>query len=223
MCGRFTRYYSWAQVHDYLSLLGTPLNLEPKYNVAPTTEIEVAVADDGARHMQTMRWGLLPPWAKDLAFGSKTFNARGETVAEKPSFRSAFKSRRCLVPVSGFYEWKRSGDSKTPFHITLPDSEIMVFAGLWEENTRLADEAIQSFTIVTCEPNPFMADIHSRMPVILEPEQFELWLDPESEPEQVQELIGPYEGAMQADEVDRKVGNVRNKGPELIEPVSGSK
>jgi putative SOS response-associated peptidase YedK len=161
------------------------------------------------------RWGLIPSWAKDPAIGAKTFNARAETVAEKPSFRAAFKSRRCLIPVTGFYEWQTVGKAKTPFFITSPDpDEMLVFAGLFE--TWRMGEEIPSCTIITTEANAFMRGLHTRMPVILPPEAWEVWLSSSASLEGLLGLLRPApEDVLQA----WQVRPLRGDGQELIEPA----
>ena len=143
MCGRFTNRFTWKELHERLDLIGTPLNLRPRYNVAPSQDVAVArAADPGSRSgagegrtLAMLRWGLIPSWAKDHAIGHKLINARSETAAEKPSFRSAFRHRRCLIPADGFYEWQRRGGTRQPWLFGLRDGAPMVFAGLWERWT----------------------------------------------------------------------------------------
>ena len=151
---------------------GGPPGLVPHFNISPTGQLVTVQAEAGGWEARMRRWGLIPSWAKDPAIGAKTFNARAETVAEKPSFRAAFKSRRCLIPVNGFYEWLAAGKTKTPFYISNPDpKEMLVFAGLWE-SWRGPSEEVQTCTIITTEANAFMQELHTRIPVILAPEAY---------------------------------------------------
>ena len=159
MCGRFTQAYTWQEVHDFYSLTSPARNLQPNYNVAPTQTVNVLVP--GSLEMVDMRWGLVPIWwKKSLKDLPSTFNARSETAHEKPMFRTAFKRNRCLVPASGFYEWKRSGKEKQPYHIAMASGEPMTFAGLWERwEDPESGEEVRSCTILTTGPNDFMAEI----------------------------------------------------------------
>lgn len=243
MCGRFTRYKTWQEVHDYLSsFLGdhdksqSARNLAPRYNIAPTQEVEIVRLNDwGTWRIGPSRWGLLPPWSKDTSWASKMINARAETVMEKRSFKAAFNARRCLVPADGYYEWKKMRDGKQPYHITLKNGALMLFAGLWEkweikEGVELsgvyseygAGDVIESFTILTTDANEMIADIHNRMPVILDEDEIQQWLDPNADLEFLQEFVNrPYPGSqMAAYLVSKAVNAVKNVGPELIEHVN---
>ena len=132
MCGRFTQRLSWAELHELMDLIGAPLNLQPRYNVAPSQNVAVVRATANGRRLSLMRWGLIPSWAKDPAIGHKLINARAETAAEKPSFRTAFRHRRCLIPADGFYEWQRRGGTRQPWLFRLSNGAPFAFAGLWE-------------------------------------------------------------------------------------------
>jgi putative SOS response-associated peptidase YedK len=178
MCGRFTLNEHPHKLAERFQLSGEP-DLFASWNIAPSTRVCLIIADkDGSRHLFRMRWGLIPSWAKEAAIGNKLANARGETVAEKPSFRSAFKHRRCIIPASGFYEWKAEQGVKQPWYISLKSGEPMAFAGLWETWHPKEGEAIDSCCIITRAANSLMETIHDRMPVILDPEQWDEWLDP---------------------------------------------
>lgn len=181
MCGRFTQHYTWAEVHAFLSVFGAPQNLQPRYNIAPTTWVDVArLTEDGERELVRMRWGLIPAWwKKPLKELPATFNARAETVAEKPMFRSAFKSRRCIIPASGFYEWTGAAGAKQPHLFTAADgSPLLAFAGLWERwrNPETREEVL-SCTIVVSGASSWMEACHDRMPILLQADQFDRWLD----------------------------------------------
>jgi putative SOS response-associated peptidase YedK len=179
MCGRFTQAYTWSEVEAFLNLLGPPRNLRPRYNIAPTTMIDVARAGAAGRELVPMRWGLVPSWwKKPLRELPSTFNARAETVAEKPMFRSAFKSRRCLVPASGFYEWTGERSARTPHYFSAPGGAPLVFAGLWDSwRDSATGETMSSATIIVGAANRWMAPFHDRMPVILAPADFDDWLN----------------------------------------------
>ena len=217
MCGRFTQAYTWQEVHEFYQLTGPARNLQPNYNVAPTQTVNVLLAGEAGLELHDMRWGLVPIWwKKPLKALPSTFNARSETAHEKPMFRAAFKRNRCLVPASGFYEWKKTGKEKQPHHIAMADGSPMTIAGLWERwpDPESGDE-VRSCTILTTEANAFMAEIHNRMPVILEPRQFTAWLedaDRDVLKACADELLGAHR-------VGKAVGNVRNNGPELMAKV----
>ncbi|WP_306344961.1 SOS response-associated peptidase [Methylosinus sp. Ce-a6] len=178
MCGRFTQSYTWAEVHAFLSVIGPPRNLRPRYNIAPTTTIDVVRSGEAGREILPMRWGLVPSWwKKPLKELPSTFNARAESVAEKPMFRSAFKSRRCIVVASGFYEWTGKAGAKTPHYFSSPAGEPLAFAGLWESwRDPETTEPLLSATIVVGAANEWMSRFHDRMPVLLAPPDFDAWL-----------------------------------------------
>lgn len=195
MCGRYSNILDPEQIRQMFGLeYAEPSLAMDRSNIAPTQSGAVVLLENGRRTLAAMRWGLVPGWAKDLSFGSKTFNARGETVAEKPSFRSAFKSRRCLVVSDGFYEWTRlPGDKhKTPIKFTLRDSPLLAMAGLWESWKSPEGERIRTYTIVTTTPNELVGQYHHRMAVILDAPQWEAWLDPKTPPDTALAMIAPY-------------------------------
>ena len=177
MCGRFTRRLSWAELHELLDLIGAPVNLQPRYNIAPSQDLAVVRATANGRYLSMLRWGLIPSWAKDPAIGHKLINARAETAAEKPSFRTAFRHRRCLIPADGFYEWQRRGGARQPWLFGLRNSAPFAFAGLWERWTvpagaplpgslseRSPGDALETCTILTTSANDTIAPVHGRMP-----------------------------------------------------------
>ena len=181
MCGRFTQHYTWAEVHAFLSVFGAPQNLRPRYNIAPTTPVDVVRLNaERQRELVSMRWGLVPAWWKrPLKELPATFNARAETLAEKPMFRGAFKTRRCIIPASGFYEWTGDQANRKPHLFTAGDgSPVLAFAGLWAM-ARDPDTGgdLLSCTMVVSDASAWMEVYHDRMPVILEPAQFDAWLD----------------------------------------------
>ncbi len=223
MCGRVTIQTPAADIAREFALTGVQLGLErPRYNLAPTQLMPV-VANDGARLLDAYRWGLIPSWAKDASIGNKLINARGETVAEKPSFRSALKRRRCLVLVDGWYEWHQGTKPKTPYLFRRKDGRPLAFAGLWEEWTAPdTGELVRTCTIITTGPNALMAPIHDRMPVILPPEAREAWLRPEpQESAALLPLLVPYAGdELELYEVARVVNSPANDVPACIERVA---
>ncbi|RNJ48216.1 SOS response-associated peptidase [Methylocystis hirsuta] len=178
MCGRFTQHLSWEELQRLADLIGQPCNLAPRYNIAPTTQIEVIRPAAGGNELVPMRWGLVPVWWKDsLSKLPATFNARAETVAEKPMFRSAFKARRCVIPASGFYEWTGTKAGKAPHYFSAPDGRPLAFAGLWERashpDTR---QIIDSAAIIVGPANEWMSRFHDRMPVSLDWRDVGLWM-----------------------------------------------
>ncbi|MDH4110520.1 MAG: SOS response-associated peptidase [Gammaproteobacteria bacterium] len=217
MCGRFA-FYSPTEAAAALFGAADGLQAKPRYNIAPTQElVAVRVAADRGRELALLRWGLVPFWAKDPSIGNRMINARAETVAEEPSFRNAYKQRRCLVLADGFYEWQRKGDVKVPWFISLASGQPFAFAGLWENWTdKETGESLQTATIVTTAANEFMKPLHDRMPVLLEPATGGRWLDGDMD------LLADPAGiipALRAWPVDRRVNNARNEGRDLIEPV----
>jgi putative SOS response-associated peptidase YedK len=220
MCGRFTLSLDGAGLQqafpDFTPPAGT---VAARYNIAPTQPVAV-VTNDGKNRIEFFHWGLIPSWAKDPSIGHKLINARAETLAEKPSFRSAYKRRRCLVLADGFYEWRKDdAKTKTPLYIRLKDGQPFAFAGLWEVwHSPLGDE-IPSCAIITTEPNSLMASIHNRMPVILPRGEWREWLDPaERGAISLQGLLVPYPAeAMMAYPVSTAVNNPRVDAPELIQ------
>jgi putative SOS response-associated peptidase YedK len=178
MCGRFTRNYTWERVHRLYALTSTPTNLQPRFNICPTTPIDVVILGDGRRSLVPMRWGLIPEWWKKpiKEMRMATFNARAETIADKPMFRDAFKRRRCLIPASGYYEWHTTSTGKQPYYFTRRDSEVITIAGIqdaWiDPATR---EPMRSCAMVVTDANALVADIHDRMPVIVEAKDFHQW------------------------------------------------
>lgn len=195
-----------------------PLPLPPRYNIAPTQDAPVLL-DNGRRQMQMLRWGLIPGWSKDESIGNRMINARAETLLEKPSFRKAFQSRRCLVLADGYYEWKKSGATKIPFRFTLRSGEPFAFAGLWERWQRPDGLPLFSFAIITTEANEEARPIHDRMPVILAPVQFEQWLDPKlTHANVLQKWLNPaVNPALVCYPVSEWVNNPRNDDRRCIE------
>ena len=180
MCGRFTLNSNLDALQLRFGFEARDLDYRPRYNIAPTQPV-LAVVNDGGRRAEFMRWGLIPFWAKDQKIGSRMINAVGETAASKPAFRAAFKKRRCLVLADGFFEWRKEGKEKIPTYIFLKSGQPFAMAGLWETWKNPEGELVRSCTIVTTQPNEFMAPIHNRMPVILSQETEAPWLDPITE------------------------------------------
>ena len=217
MCGRFA-FYSPSEATAALFGATSSTEVVPRYNIAPTQFIAAVRRDEqDAPELAMLRWGLVPIWAKDPSIGNRMINARSETVAEKPSFRNAYKKRRCLILADGFYEWRKEGDGKTPYYISLADGSPFAFAGLWENwNSKDSDESLQSTAIITTAASDFMAQLHQRMPVVMRPEQADRWLD--GDMELLSEVID-NSPEFRAWPVDRKVNNARNEDAALIDPA----
>ncbi len=212
-----SRYFLDADGNVIAYTFSVPLNerVRRRFNIAPTQEAPVVrVSKDGAREMAMLRWGLVPAWSKDIGVGTKMINARGESVAEKPAFRDAMAQRRCLVPASGFFEWRGMPGRKQPFAITVPDRPLFAFAGLWERWRPRDGEPVETFTIVTTDANDAVAPVHDRMPVILPKETEDAWL--RGEVTDASALLKPYEGSIALRAVSRTVSNVNNEGPECL-------
>ncbi len=222
MCGRFSLGVDATTLASQFNLFEAP-TWTPRYNVAATQEVLVVVRDPATDHRQARRhrWGLIPSWAKDPAIGNQLINAQAETAATKPAFRAAFRKRRCLILADGFYEWKKEGRHKQPFHIRLDDGRSFAFAGLWEHWAGGEGPAIDSCTILTTTPNDLLRPLHHRMAVILAPEDYDLWLDPAmQEVERPQPLLRPYPGeGMTAYPVSTRVNNPANDHPECVTPI----
>ena len=225
MCGRYTLTKTGDAIARTFSL-SQPPEPKPRFNIAPTQPVAAIAHSTSAqpassREYRIFQWGLIPSWAKDPAIGNRMINARAETAAEKPSFRAAFKRRRCLVIADGFYEWKREGKQKQPYYIQMADEDLFGMAGLWEVWESGDGSYIESCTILTTEPNELMQPIHNRMPVIISPEDYDLWLDPQQQRNALQPLLRPYDPEqMRSRPVSKTVNNPRNETPECIEPVA---
>jgi putative SOS response-associated peptidase YedK len=223
MCGRFTLIAPGEAVAELFDLSDIP-EIAPRYNIAPTQPVAAVRhnRDTGKREFTHFYWGLIPGWAKDPTIGSRMINARSETASEKPSFRTAFKYRRCLIPADGFYEWWKVDGGKQPVRIQMKDEQPFAMAGLWEHWQSPDGSEIESCTILTTGPNELLKPIHNRMPVILAPEDFDLWLDPGTQhPGEVQPLMQPFPSDnMTFYPVSTHVNNPRNEDPACITPLS---
>ena len=224
MCGRFTLRTPAHLVAETFRLDDVPL-LKPRYNIAPTQPVAAvrlrrSDTSDGSRELVMLRWGLIPFWAEDAKVGYRMINARAETVAKKPAFRQAFARRRCLIVSDGFYEWRKTNGTKQPYFIHLKDDRPFAFAGLWERWKGDA-EPIESCTIIVTDANDLLLPIHDRMPVILSPDQYDLWLDPEfGDAKKLEQMLRPYEGDdLQAYAVSTVVNNPKNDVPTCVEPL----
>ena len=222
MCGRFTLSQSAEAIASLFRLAEVP-DVSPRYNIAPTQSVAAIITtpDSSQRQLRQLRWGLIPSWAKDTSMGNRMINARSETVAEKPAFRSAFRQRRCLVLADGFYEWQRSQGQKQPFYFRVQNQPLFAFAGLWEHWQGPEEGPIDSCTILTTAANELLSQVHDRMPVILQPEDYDLWLDSTvREPERLQPLLQPYAAeAMTSYPVSSRVNSPRHDSPDCVESL----
>ena len=221
MCGRYTLRTPVEKLAEEFGFDASSVELPPNYNVAPTQEVAAVLSEGGERRLELLRWGLIPSWADDPGIGSRMINARAETAPEKPSFRRAFRERRCLIPADGFYEWKRMNGAKQPFYIRMKEGRPFAFAGLWEGWKDNGGPEIRSCAILTTRPNALAGEIHDRMPVILPAGSYDAWLDPEAEKEELVALLAPYpEAEMEAYPVSRFVNSPSNNDPRCIEPAA---
>lgn len=220
MCGRFVTSIPASELTAIFALQEVP-KLEPRFNVAPTQMVPVVRSEGDRNRLDLFMWGLVPGWAKDLKFGSHLINARSETVAEKPAFRHAIKYRRCIIPTSGFYEWEHIGDKKQPYFIRLTDHSPMCLAGLWDTWQAPDGGVLESFTILTTAANGLVEPLHDRMPVILHPDDYFLWLNHNvHDPQQLQALYEPFPaGEMTAYKAPDLVNNPRFDSPACIVQV----
>jgi putative SOS response-associated peptidase YedK len=220
MCGRFVLTANPEVIQTAFDLTTMPPIMSPRFNVAPTQPVAV-ISNENPHELTFYKWGLIPSWSKDASIGSKMINARSESAAEKPSFRSAFKRRRCIIPADGFYEWRQHGGEKTPMFIHMKGQKVFGIAGLWEVWHSPDGGEIRTCSILTTDANDFMQTIHNRMPVILHKEDYNLWLSPDEEPTPVlQELMKPYSGdELTAYAVSKMVNKPGNDTPDLIQPV----
>ncbi len=200
--------------------------LPPRYNIAPAQQVAIIRQhhDHPGRRLSSARWGLVPFWSKDPNIGYKMINARAETIAEKPAFREAFRTRRCLIPADGFYEWKKEGKTKQPFSFTMIDDSIFAFAGIWERWKDPKGTIVETCSILTTAANALLADMHDRMPVIVSPEDYELWLDPGfKNPDGLIDILKPYDPRlMKRYPVSTRVNLVKNDDPECAAEVKAA-
>ncbi len=224
MCGRFTHHLTWRQIVGLyrLTQVEPPPGWRERYNLAPTQDAPVIRTRDGERECAMLRWGLVPSWSKEPKAEYSTINARSETVATKPTYREAFRRRRCLVPASGFYEWRAEpgAKGKQPYYFRRADGEPMTFAGLWERWQKGEAPALETFTIIVTSASEQVQPFHHRMPVILQTDQFDAWL--EGDPQILEPMLAPFAGALAIDPVSRAVNDPRNDGPELIATAAWS-
>lgn len=225
MCGRFTLTVDTADLQEAFNGFEFPANIAPRFNIAPSQPVLV-LPNDGKNRADFFVWGLIPGWAKDPTIGMRMINARAETLAEKPSFRGPYRYKRCLIPADGFYEWKQEPGArgKTPHYIRLKEHRPFAIAGLWDEWLGPDGSQVKTCTIITTAPNPLMARIHDRMPVILRPEDYAKWLTSESrQPMDLNNLLTAYPAEeMETYPVSKLVNQARADLPEMIQPAQAA-
>lgn len=221
MCGRFSQTHSAEEIAAAFDLAEIP-QWQPHYNLAPTQMVPAIIASEHHRQFKPLRWGLIPSWAKDPSMGARLINARAETVSEKPSFRDAFKRRRCLIIADGFYEWRKEGTKKQPFYFRLETGEPFAFAGLWDRWQSPDGDRLETCTIITTDPNELTATVHDRMPVILPKALYDRWLDPTNQQiPALQAILRPYaKEEMVAYPVSTAVNRPANDNADCIAPIS---
>ena len=219
MCGRYTQLLPWealVRLYRLTEVMAAP-NLPPRWNAAPTQSLPVVLQEGARRHIAALRWGLVPPFAKEVK-GPPLINARAEGAATSPAFSAAFRARRCLIPSDGFFEWTGEAKARRPWRICFEDGRPMTFAGLWEHNGRLG---LDSFAILTVPSTGPVAKLHERMPAILDEDAFDAWLDPGADPEAAAALLKPYDRpGLAAFEVGPRVNSWKPDDTELIAPLS---
>ncbi len=222
MCGRYRLSRRKQLVDEYFGTDSGEYDWNLRYNIAPTQPVPVIrhYPTVPTRRLSLLRWGLIPSWARDASIGAGMINARSETAVVKPAFRDALASRRCLIPADGFYEWQKNGKAKQPYCVEVGDGGLFAFAGLWDRWTNSQREVIESCTILTTTPNSLLSDVHDRMPVILRPADYELWLDPAlKDLASVSELLKPFEPVlMRRYLVSTRVNQVANDDAECAQP-----
>lgn len=223
MCGRFTLTATFEELIDRFNIESflPEEDYLPNYNVAPSQSVLVVINNGFINKMGYLRWGLIPPWGKDMKIGYKMINARAETLMEKPSFRNAYRNKRCLIIADSFYEWKRQDEKeKTPMRIKMKTDDVFAMAGLWEKWESPEGKSIFSCTVITTEANELVKDIHNRMPVILRPEEEKMWLNPDTNYNELNPLLKPFNmELMEAYEVSTMVNSPKNNSVELIQKI----
>jgi putative SOS response-associated peptidase YedK len=223
VCNRYRLTHSKQYLAERFQVVDDGGEEHPRYNIAPTQPVLIVRKEQGKkiRHFATMRWGLIPSWAKDMSIGNRTLNARSETVTKTPAFRDSILTKRCLIPADGFYEWRKMGSVKQPYCFEVGEGEVFALAGLWDEWRSPEGEVIESCTILTTTPNSVVADLHDRMPVIVPLDKYELWLDPDvTDFGAIRDILKPYDAtAMRLYPVNRKLNNSNNDDAESASPV----
>ena len=221
MCGRFALKAPPRTIQQHFGIPET-VDLSPRYNIAPSQDVAVIrhLSGKDYRQLDLLRWGLIPGWAKDMKLSYRMINARAETLAQKPAFRTAFKKHRCIIAADGFYEWLHSGKTKQPFFVHMKNGAVFGFAGLWESWNSPEGSTVESCTIITTSANDLVRKIHDRMPVILQPDTYEAWLQDSTKIETLQQLLMPYSAdEMETYRVSSEVNSPKHDTMECIRPV----
>jgi putative SOS response-associated peptidase YedK len=214
MCGRFYLTASPAEIRKQFKLEKT-LELVPRYNIAPMQTSPIVIAEDGARALHLARWGLVPSWSRDLSPGAGMINAPAETLEEKPAYKKAFDSQRCLIPANGFYEWQTRGTKKQPYKIAVRNGTLIAFAGLWERWAPEGGEPVMTFTIVTTRASKLVSEVHDRMPVIVAPTDHQRWLTAPAAT--AKRLLVPFAAGLTIGAVSERVNNIKNDDVSLLQ------
>lgn len=225
MCGRYGLFHELQEIAEWFDLRRSFTPLEARYNVAPSEDAPVIRAIDDGHELVKMHWGLVPFWAKDPSIGHKMINARAEGIGARPAFKDSLRKRRCIVPVSGFYEWQKQPDGKQPYFFADPHGEPMGLAGIWsqwKDRSGAVNGVLESFTIITTAANRDMEEIHDRMPVILQPEDYEAWLSVDMPMGLLPDLLAPYGGRLKRHPVSRSINRPAMDVPELIHPLNSA-
>ena len=222
MCGRYRLSRRKQVVEEYFEANSDEEDWSPRYNVAPTQPVATVRQAGTSRVLSMMRWGMVPSWAKDLSIGGSLINARSETLLDKPAFRDAFRTRRCLIPADGFYEWKKAGKERQPYHFGMNDGALFAFAGLWDRWRSPTGQMLESCSILTTVPNALLKDVHDRMPVILPSRHYVTWLTaPATEAQRLTDLLVPFDAnLMKRYAVSSLVNKAQNEVPECAQEVS---
>ena len=219
MCGRYSLTQPIKTLKEHFQAIAVELEHDARYNIAPSQSVPIVIAGEQGREIHALRWGLVPSWSKNPDMGHRLINARSETVADKPSFRSSFKKRRCLVPTDGFYEWQVGDEGKIPQYIRMRTGGMFAFAGLWSEWDS-GQEILRTFTIITTGANHDLESVHHRMPVILMPDQYDAWLLPKTSPEELKKLMNPLEeGLLDHYKISKTVNSPKNDSEECLAPL----
>lgn len=218
MCGRYYLTATAAEIRRRFKVEDVP-DLSSRYNIAPTQLCPIVMPAGRERRAHTARWGLVPPWSRDLSLGAGMINAPAEAIEERPAFRTSFQSQRCLVPASGYYEWEAKGARRQPHRIAPRSGTVFAFAGLWERWTPELGEAVETFAIITTRANKLLSDVHDRMPVIIAPADYQLWLTGSAAT--AKRLLAPYTGGMTIAPVSDRVNDLKQDDVGLIAPVVG--
>jgi putative SOS response-associated peptidase YedK len=216
MCGRFYLTASTAEIRKQFKLEKMP-ELVPRYNIAPMQTSPIVIAEDTVRELHVARWGLVPSWSRDLSPGAGMINAPAETLEEKPPYRKAFSSQRCLIPANGFYEWQARGTKKQPYKIAVRNGALIAFAGLWERWAPEDGDPVETFTIVTTRASKLVSEVHDRMPVIITPVDYQRWLTAPTAT--AKRLLVPFAAGLTIVAVGERVNNIKNDDVSLLQPT----